>query len=142
MNKSEENLKLYGKEKFLTPDEAKSYGKMGGIASGEARRKNKVFGKLIEKILEQPVTSKMADNIKAAFSIKGEDLTLKEAMIYAQTLKAISSEDTQAFNALIDRVDGKPIQQVETNNLSDIKNTIVITDKELEAAKKKLTEEL
>jgi len=137
---NEENLKPFTSDQ--SREAAATNGRKGGIQTGINKRKNKVFGKLIRKILDQPVTSKMADNIQAAFSIKGEELTLKEAMIYAQTLKAISSEDTQAFNALIDRVDGKPIQQVETNNISDIKNTVVITDKELKEAKNKLSEEL
>jgi len=120
------NLTRMGKEIDST-EKAQALGALGGKASGISKRKGKIFGELITKILNQPATAKMAAQIQKSFEVKGEDLTLKEAMVYAQTIKAISKQDTQAFNALVDRVDGKAVQETDMNH-SGLMTTKIIRD--------------
>ena len=97
---------------MLTEEERKAMATRAGIASGESRKKKKIFKEAISNILELPATDKMLKQIQNAFDIgKGTKLTLKEAMVYAQTIKAIANKDTQAFNALVDRVDGRAVQE-------------------------------
>jgi ribosome-interacting GTPase 1 len=96
---------------FKSGKEAALNGAKGGIKSGESKRRTKLFNELIKNILEKPATAEMTQTLKDSFGVQGQELTLKEAMVYAQTLKAISKQDTQAFTALVDRVDGKPVQE-------------------------------
>ena len=112
---NEENLKSIGDR---TASEQREITQKGGIASGIARGKKKLFREAMIDILELPANDKMLAMIQKAFSIgKNKQITLKEAMIYAQAIKAIKDKDTQAFNALVDRVDGKPVATTQLTGL-------------------------
>ena len=43
----------------------------------------------------------------------GRKLSRLEAMVIRQVIKAIDKDDTHAFNAIMDRLAGKPNQQIE-----------------------------
>ena len=105
---------------FSSGDEAVMKAKKGGKKKAENIKAKKLFKEAITDILDIPANDQMLKMIQNAFGIKGENITLKEAMIYAQALKAISDKDTQAFNALVDRVEGKPKQSTELTVTEEI----------------------
>jgi len=130
MANNENLLKGNPATEFSSGQEAVENGAKGGLASGIAKRKEKVFTKTITDILNRPATNKMLKMIQKTFEVtKDVKLTLKEAMVYAQTIKAINNKDTKAFNALVDRVDGKAVQETELKgNLHTTGITKIIRD--------------
>lgn len=98
---------------ITSTEQARKLGAMGAKKSLETKRKKKLFKQIINDIMDQPATKEMEKVIQKSFGANGVDLTLKEAMVYAQVVKAIKKQDTQAFNALVDRVDGKPVQDTK-----------------------------
>lgn len=123
-------------------EEAVRNGKKGGKSSGKSKRKSKIFKEAITQILDSPTPDKMVREIQELFNLtKGIKITLKEAMIFAQILKAIRDGDTQAFNALVDRVDGKAIQSIETSEAST-RELCIITQDRMNKEKELLDEEI
>lgn len=82
--------------KRLTPEEAREYGRKGGIASGKARSMRKSFKEAINDQLDKPTLNKM---IKAL---------IKEA----------SNGNTKAFEILRDTVGEKPIDRQEVKEIT------------------------
>lgn len=111
INKAFEKQKGKG---ITSTEQARKLGSLGGKASQRVQKKNKMFKELILEILSQPATSKMCQQIQKSFEIKGQDLTLREAMVYAQAIKAIYRQDTKAFEVLRDTVGEKPTEKIET----------------------------
>lgn len=136
VNKAFENQKGKG---ITSTEQARRLGSMGGKAAQETHKKKKIFKELITDILNQPATEKMTNQIQKAFEVKGQNLTLKEAMVYAQTIKAISKQDTQAFNALVDRVDGKAVQETNIEHSGEMNTKTVYIEKK---EKKELEEHI
>lgn len=87
-----ENLKP-----FRSVDEAREKGKKGGVASGVARRENKILTALLMKKLAK----KLPDGG-----------TVGEAVVDSIIATAMAG-DVKAFVAIADRVEGKPVQQVD-----------------------------
>lgn len=85
--------------KTLTSEEARKYGRKGGIASGKARAMRKTFKDAINESLD--------------------DKTLT-AMIKAM-IKETKKGNTRAFELLRDTVGEKPIEQVQNLNPPVIK---------------------
>ena len=56
--------------------------------------------------------------IKALNETYGFNMTMRDMMCLSQIKKAIVANDTQAFNAIIDRIDGKPVQTNLNENTS------------------------
>lgn len=85
---NEENLRVPSSE------EAREYGRKGGIASGEARRKRKTLKEELLLLLEQGNT--------------------QEKISLALLQKAMNG-DTKAFEVLRDTVGEKPVDKVEAD---------------------------
>ena len=109
-NGNKQNLK-YPK----STEEAQKWGRAGGINSGVSKRKNKVFTEVIKQMVELKSPKGMNEGIKKAFGLKGVTLKVKDVMVCEQIKKALLERDTQAFNALVDRLDGKPTQHTEVD---------------------------
>lgn len=88
----------------------------GGIASGKARRAKKQRKLILQDILELKLNEKVASKIAKAYGLDAKDITLEAAMDFMQVNKAIESKDTQAYNAVKDRVYGKPKQEIQQHN--------------------------
>lgn len=82
--------------KRLTPEEAREYGRKGGIASGKARAMRKTFKEAINDQLDKATLDKM---IKAL---------IKEA----------NNGNTKAFEILRDTVGEKPIDRQEVKEIT------------------------
>lgn len=73
--------------KRLTPSEAREYGKMGGKASGEARRKKADFRKTLNTLLTTEIDS---PEWKPMLESLGVECTLESAMLMAQIKEAMA----------------------------------------------------
>jgi hypothetical protein len=110
INKGHENLIPVT---HLTKAEQRKLAKKAGLASVEAKRKNKL---ILQEILELKANNKVASKIAEVYGVDVADISLEAAMDFMQVTKAIQSKDTQAYNAVKDRVYGKPKQEIQQHN--------------------------
>lgn len=118
---NEENLNPIRTEK-----EARELGKLGGIASGEARRAKKTMKAMLDYLLDKEI-----ENSKT-----GEMVTCREAMLSAMVKKAIKG-DVKACQFVRDTSGEAPITKTELTgkNGSPLVRTVFVTqeeDKEIE----------
>lgn len=104
------------------PEEARNRGRNGGIASGKARREKKMMRETLEMLLSMPLNNKKmvdVDSIRSFGALKGKNVSVQEAMMMAQVMKAMKG-DTQAAVYVRDTIGQKPVENVamsgEVNN--------------------------
>lgn len=100
-----------------TKEEARARGRAGGIASGKARREKKLIKDTLETLLAMPLKSGKAadlDTIKNVAAIKGKNLTVQEAIIFAQVQKALRG-DIRAAEFVRDTAGQAPTKSVDIN---------------------------
>ena len=104
-----------GKENLKVPtsEEAREYGKKGGKASGEARRKKKELKELLELALSQPCKNSKDDNWTA---------------ITAALIQKAVAGDTKAYEVIRDTIGQKPTDKIETEMKGDISINISVGD--------------
>lgn len=88
----------------------------GGINSGKTRKAKKAIKNMIELMLTSKLDSKNAEKIAEAYNIDVATVTKEAAIIHSVMTKCLKSGDVQAFNALMDRVYGKPVQEIQQHN--------------------------
>lgn len=82
-----------------TKEEQKVIARMGGIASGKARREKKAMRETLEALLSMPMKGgKAADveSIKNFAELKGKNITVQDAMVIAMLQKAMKGNVTAA----------------------------------------------
>lgn len=84
-----------------SPEERSKIAKMGGIASGEAKRKKKTFREAMEAILAKEVFDKDGNKIDLLTSIS------------AKQIEKANKGDTKAFEVIRDTIGQKPVEKVE-----------------------------
>lgn len=84
-----------------SPEERSKIAKMGGIASGEAKRKKKTFREAMEAILASEVLDKNGNKIDLLTSIS------------AKQIEKANKGDTKAFEVIRDTIGQKPVEKVE-----------------------------
>ena len=109
-NKGHENLIP---TTHFTEEEQREFAKKGAAASAESRRAKKQRKLILQDILELKANKKVATKIAEVYGIDATDISLEAAMDFMQVTKAIQSKDTQAYNAVKDRVYGKPKQEIQ-----------------------------
>lgn len=112
---NEENLRT------PTTDEARTIGRKGGIASGKARREKKLFRETLEALLSMPMKDGRCadvDKIRNFAAIKGQNISVQEAILIAQVQKAMKG-DTRAAEYLRDTVGQKATEKVEVKGQLD-----------------------
>lgn len=97
---NEQNLEPH---KIDSTSKARELGRMGGIASGKAKREKKRLRELAQMILDEEITDKAT----------GEVMTQGEAALRVQARKAIMDGDTKALAFLRDTAGQAPVNQVE-----------------------------
>ena len=112
-NKGHENLIP---TTHFTEEEQREFAKKGAAASAEVRREKKKRKLILQDILELKLNEKVASKIAKAYGVDAKDISLEVAMDCMQVNKAIESKDTQAYNAVKDRVYGKPKQEIQQHN--------------------------
>lgn len=96
---NEQNL-IYGNER--SQSESRENGKKGGVNSGKARREKKEKRDAWDIIRQMPLKDgdlNDIEGIQALTSVKGANITVEQAMIFAITQKALHG-DTKAFAEL------------------------------------------
>lgn len=118
-----ENLKV------PTSEEARKYGAMGGIASGEARRQKKSLREKAKLLMSLSIQDKKELLKAQELGLNEEDIDI-EMMNLIHMLNIIKKENFNsvgAFNTLKDLTD----EQVETNEAPSI-NINIVDNSELE----------
>lgn len=110
----------------MTPEERRENGRKGGIASGEAKRKKKAMRERLEILLSLPLKSgKGADLevIKNFAALKGQNITVQDAMMIAQIQKALKG-DTTAAAFVRDTAGENPTTKIEADLDMDLNISI------------------
>ena len=110
----EENLIPFNER---TEEEQKRIARMGGKASGEARRRKKTMKENLELLLTMSVGKGEKADIEKGENIKDyakENVTVEQAMLIAQIQKALKG-DTQAFEMIRDLIGEKPVDKKEVS---------------------------
>ena len=79
--------------------EARELGRKGGIASGVARREKKTMAQTLELFLSMPIKDGDLANIESLKSLagaKGENISVQEGIVLAQTLLALKGDSRAA----------------------------------------------
>lgn len=134
-----------GKQFFnMTKEELSACGKVGGVKSGETRRRKRAMKDSLDILLGMPLKSgKQCDveSVKNFAALKGRNITVEQAMLITQIQKALKG-DTQAVTFLRDTSGQKPddnlnvVGQIDTSNPYD-----ELTVEELKALAKKCEED-
>lgn len=98
-----------------TTEEARAIGKKGGIASGKARRKRKAIKETLDALLSMTLKEDDAaniDEIQSIAALKGKNISVQEAIAFAQIQKAIKG-DTRAALALFEMLGEDSVGTVE-----------------------------
>lgn len=99
--------------------------KRGGIASGKARRKRKALNDTLNELFSMPLKDGKAKNlesIKSLASIKGQNITVQDAIVLAQIQKALKGDQRSArllLEMLNEQLTGTPGQTESHNALVD-----------------------
>ena len=118
---------MAGADNLKTPttEEARERGKKGGIASGKARRKRKALNETLNELFSMPIKDGKAnelESIKSLASIKGQNITVQEAIVLAQIQKALKGDQRAArllFEVLGEQLTGTTAQAESHNALID-----------------------
>ncbi|MCP4178056.1 MAG: hypothetical protein GY756_09835 [bacterium] len=129
------NLKTLKPQNTRTKKDQRKIASMGGKASVKSRKKKRMIKEVIEQYLDISAPLKVIDKLSKIYKIDKKSITNKEAMILTQLSKAITKQDTQAFNAILDRTEGKPLQTIE--NKQDMKIKIQLPENMQEKQSKK-----
>ena len=101
--KSKEELaKISEKTRFKTGSEQVEIARLGGVASGEAKRKRKTIREELEFLLAKQLKNN-----------KGEDISTREAISTALIGQAIKG-NVKAFIAIRDTIGEKPTEKTQT----------------------------
>ena len=80
-------------------DKAVENGRKGGKRSGEVRKRKKEIRELTESMLAMPLKSGKVysvDQIKNLAAVKGKNLTVEEAILLKQVMRALSGSESAA----------------------------------------------
>lgn len=109
-----------------TPEELRKQTRKGGIASGKARREKKMFRETLEALLGMPMKDGRdvsVDDIKSFAAIKGQNISVQEAILIAQIQKAMKG-DTRAAEYVRDTIGENPSVKVEADMDMDLNVTV------------------
>ena len=98
----EELAKISEKTRFKTGSEQVEIARLGGFASGEAKRKRKTIREELEFLLAKQLKNN-----------KGEDISTREAISTALIGQAIKG-NVKAFIAIRDTIGEKPTEKTQT----------------------------
>ena len=119
---------------FESGREAAESGKLGGIASGKARREKKAMKDTLATLLAMPLKDGVShdiDEIKSIASLNGKNITVQEAIMLAQVKKAVKG-DTRAAEFIRDSSGNKLKEGLELSG--EVNNPLAgLTTEELKA---------
>lgn len=112
------NLKPYEFTSDQSRTKAAENGRKGGIASGEAKRRKKAMREVLEDLLALPLNEEQApEEVKSFLDFsKKRNVTIEQAVLMAQIVKAITKGDTKAAAFLRDTAGQKILRDAADNN--------------------------
>lgn len=136
---------MAGKENLIsqrerTKEEQREIAKMGGIASGEARRKKRTFREMVQKISAMGVPAKVLKALKEQ-GISEEDATYQAAIVLKMFNEAMNG-NVAAFNAVVNvsgevvnrheltGKDGEPLQVEKQMSMEEVREKLRELDEE------------
>ena len=109
-----------GNENLIVPtsEQAREYGRKGGLASAEARARKKAMKESLEILLK--LATRDADvidieNANSIMDLNGASITVEQQILIAQILRAMKG-DIRAAEFIRDTSGQKPIERVEVAN--------------------------
>lgn len=102
MSSSASNLRQY--KDPLTPSEAREFGRKGGLASGESRRRRKAMREVLSDLMGAEVTE---PEIRSALEAHGLPATQEAAICFA-AVKRAQTGDIEACRFVRDTLGEKP----------------------------------
>ena len=107
---NEQNLKI------PTSEQAREYGKRGGIASAKKKKERKAFKESLELLLQMKAPEIAVAQIKRQMpKIKDKDLNCQNAVLIGMVLAAIKG-NVKAAEMIRDTIGEKPVEQVKNTN--------------------------
>lgn len=94
-------------------EDAIKRGKNGGLKNGETQRRKKDLRDIAKEMMELSLKDGKLDNL-TSMNVKGKNITVKEAIIFAQFKKAMEGDET-ALRLVLQFV-GDKLLQVQENN--------------------------
>lgn len=79
----------------MTPEERAECGRLGGIKSGETKRRKKAMKEALEVLLSMPLDNKAVsdlEKVKGFKMLKGKNVTVQDAILIAQVQKALKGD--------------------------------------------------
>lgn len=115
---NEANLKPYEFTSDQNREKAAENGRKGGIASGVAKRKKKAMREVLEELLALPLNDLDApEKVKSFLDFgKNKNVTIEQAVLMAQIVKAITKGDTKAAAFIRDTAGQKILRDAADNN--------------------------
>lgn len=95
-------------------EEARERGRIGGIKSGEVRRKRKELRDVLDTLLSLPVGLEAQKEALLALGLREEDCN-NQTLISVAMIQAAAGGDVKAATWLRDTVGEKPTDKLETN---------------------------
>ena len=92
----------------FTKSNAKEKGKKGGIKSGDEKRRKKDLRDIAKEMMELSLKDGKLDEL-TSMNVKGKNITVKEALIFAQFKKAMEG-DENALKLVLQFVGDKLLQ--------------------------------
>lgn len=107
-----------------TPEEQQEIARMGGIASGEARRRKKTLKEQFDLLLSLPVkidgkTGKKIKEVADDLGIPVEELDNQMAMCLNMYVASMSKKPEQAFASIQATIGEKPVEEIKVTKSTD-----------------------
>lgn len=117
MNKGHENLKPFSER---TEEEQRRIAKMGGIASGKARREKRDLKRALEQLLERDFENPNNKN----------EVKSGAELISAKLFQSAVNGDIKAFEVIRDTAGQKPVEkvmisEVEQSVIDEVENAVL-----------------
>lgn len=111
-----DNLRPYRFTSEQSREKAAEAGRKGGKASGAAKRKKKAMREVLEAMLSLPMKGGKVDKLKSFTDIQNANMTVEQAILAAQILKAVQKGDTRAATFIRDTAGQKILKDASDNN--------------------------
>lgn len=121
-----------GGYKNIKPEEGKKFtseNQPSSEAKSEGKKKAIALKAIAGQLLKGGVKDAMKD-LATYMGVDVDDIDVETALHLKQMEKALKKSDTSAYNAVMDRIKGKPMQQIKIENFKPIKGITFGDDKD------------
>ncbi len=95
-----------------TPDEARKYGALGGVKSGESKRRKKSIAETVNSVLNMKITDhKQLEKIRKSGMPVPKNPTYKDYIVASVILKSANRGDVNDLSKIMEIIGETPIQE-------------------------------